>query len=139
MKQQGDTRDFEKLAWNDKCKILQSNPVTVARMFDNRFHTFLQKVTLSTSEPIGKVIYYFYRIEFKRRGSTHTYCLFCLENPQSSEKITKFHINTKTKNYIILWTVEQNSENHVKRKEPFADSISKDHPHPTVKSFISKP
>lgn len=102
MKQQGDTRDFEKLTWNDKCKILQSNPVTVARMFDNRFHTFLQKVTLSTSEPIGKVIYYFYRIEFKRRGSTHTYCLFCLENPQSSEKITKFHINTKTKNYIIL-------------------------------------
>lgn len=105
MKQQGDTRDFEYHTWNDKCKILQSNPVTVARMFDNRFHTFLQKVTLSTSEPIGKVIYYFYRIEFKRRGSPHTYCLFCLENPHSSEKIpklVKFDINTKTKNYIIL-------------------------------------
>lgn len=105
MKQQGDTRDFEYHTWNDKCKILQSNPVTVARMFDSRFHTFLQKVTLSTSEPIGKVIYYFYRIEFKRRGSPHTYCLFCLENPHSSEKIpklVKFDINTKTKNYIIL-------------------------------------
>lgn len=63
MTQQGDTRDFEELTWNDKCKLLRSNPVTVARMFDNRFHTFLQKVILLNSEPIDKVIDYFYRVK----------------------------------------------------------------------------
>ena len=58
------------------------------------------------------------------------------ENPKTCE-IPHKHEDQELNN--IVMTVQQNSENHVKRKEPFADSISQDHPHPTVKSFISKP
>ncbi len=64
LKQQGDCRTTEELDWNDKCMLLKSNPVTVARIFDRRFHVFLKEVILSEAQPIGKVVDYFYRIEF---------------------------------------------------------------------------
>ncbi len=59
---------------------LRRNPVTAARMFDHRFHCFLKDVIMSPAQPIGKVIDYFYRIEFQQRGSPHTHCLFWVEN-----------------------------------------------------------
>ena len=43
LKQQGDPRTIEELDWNDKCMILKSNPVTVARIFDRRFHVFFEE------------------------------------------------------------------------------------------------
>ncbi|XP_071486145.1 uncharacterized protein [Diadema antillarum] len=80
LNQQGDRRKANDLDWTDKCKLLKSNPVTVARMFDKRFHAFLNKVILCEAQPIGKIIDYFYRIEFQQRGSPHTHCLFWVEN-----------------------------------------------------------
>ena len=79
LKQQGDTRTIDELDWIDKCMILKSNPVTVARMFDRRFHVFLKEVIMSDANPIGKVNDYFYRVEFQMRGSPHTHCLFWIE------------------------------------------------------------
>ena len=80
LKQQGDSRTIEELDWNDKCMILKSNPVTVARIFDRRFHMFLKEVIMSEANPIGKVKDYFYRVEFQMRGSPHTHCLFWIED-----------------------------------------------------------
>ncbi|XP_071952879.1 uncharacterized protein [Antedon mediterranea] len=80
LSQTGDQRNIDDLEWADKCNLLKSNPVTVARMFDNRFHTFLQNVILSESQPIGKVTDYFYRIEFQMRGSPHVHMLAWVEN-----------------------------------------------------------
>lgn len=51
------------------------------------------------------------------------------ENPKTCE-IRHKHEDQEL--YNIVMTVQQNSENHVTRKEPFADSISQDHPHPTI-------
>ena len=80
MQQENDKRSFEDLTWNDKSEILKNNPVTVARMFDKRFHVFLQDVILGPNEPIGKIKDYFYRVEFQQRGSPHVHCLFWVEN-----------------------------------------------------------
>ncbi len=80
LRQQGDSRDVNDLDWNEKCNVLRSNPVTAARMFDKRFHTFLRDVIMSKAKPIGKVKDYFYRVEFQQRGSPHTHCLFWIEN-----------------------------------------------------------
>ena len=80
MQQENDKRSFEDLTWNDKSEILKSNPVTVARMFDKRFHVFLQDVILGPNEPIGKIKDYFYRVEFQQRGSPHVHYLFWVEN-----------------------------------------------------------
>ena len=78
-----DRRKFSELEWADKCNLLKSNPVTVARMFDQRFHSFMKQVILSESHPIGKVKDYFYRIEYQKRGSAHAHVLFwCEDTPQ---------------------------------------------------------
>ena len=95
LRQQGDSRDIDDLDWNDKCKLFRSNPVTVARMFDKRFHSFLKNVIISRDQPIGKVKDYFYRVEFQQRGSPHTHCLFWIENAprlgvDSDEEVIKF-------------------------------------------------
>lgn len=93
-------------------------------MFDNRFHTFLQKVILSNSE---------------FRGSPHTQCLFCLENaPKFRENPETCEIPNKHEDqYIhcnILMTVQQHSENHSRNGCRF------NFPRPSSeKYFISKP
>ena len=95
LKQQGDPRTIVDLDWNEKCMILKSNPVTVARIFDRRFHVFLKEVIMSDANPIGKVKDYFYRVEFQMRGSPHTHCLFWIEDApklsdDSDDKVVEF-------------------------------------------------
>ncbi|XP_041863244.1 uncharacterized protein LOC121653673 isoform X1 [Melanotaenia boesemani] len=80
LKQEGRTQTFEELEWTDRCDLLRRNPVTAARMFDFRWHCFLKEVLMSSSNPIGKIIDYFYRVEFQCRGSPHVHCLFWIEN-----------------------------------------------------------
>jgi hypothetical protein len=53
------------LDWSDKCGLVRRNPVTAARMFDHRWHSFLRNVILSPAQPIGKIKDYFYRVEFQ--------------------------------------------------------------------------
>jgi len=66
LKQQGDNRKFSDLDWKAKCDILRSNPVTVARMFDHRFHLFLKEVIMSNAQPIGKVLITFIELNFSK-------------------------------------------------------------------------
>ena len=53
--EEGDTRQVDDLDWSEKCGILRRNPVTAARMFDHRFHLFLNQVIMSPAQPIGKI------------------------------------------------------------------------------------
>ncbi|XP_062613488.1 uncharacterized protein LOC134275232 [Saccostrea cucullata] len=80
LRQQNDTRDPCILDWSEKNEVLRSNPVTVARMFEHRFHVFQTEVIFSPSEPIGKVSDFFQRVEFQQRGSPHMHCLYWIEN-----------------------------------------------------------
>ena len=79
LRQQCDDRKVDDMDWTEKSEILRSNPVTVARMFEHRFHVFLRDVIMSPSEPIGKVVDYFQRVEFQQRGSPHMHCLFWID------------------------------------------------------------
>ncbi|XP_029976984.1 uncharacterized protein LOC115409845 isoform X4 [Salarias fasciatus] len=72
--------NVDEMDWSQKCNLLNNNPVTAARMFDHRFRSFLHDVIMSPAQPIGKIIDYFYRVEFQQRGSPHTHCLFWVEN-----------------------------------------------------------
>ena len=94
MKQNNDNRQFEKLTKNDLNAILRSNPVTVARMFDHRVQVFLNKL-FNNSDYIGRVLDYFYRVEFQTRGSAHIHCIIWIENApkyeiDSNETVTEF-------------------------------------------------
>lgn len=80
LRQRNDGRNPDELDWTAKNEILRSNPVTVARMFEHRFHIFQRDVINSPSEPIGKISDFFQRVEFQQRGSPHMHCLLWVEN-----------------------------------------------------------
>ncbi|KAK3100323.1 hypothetical protein FSP39_018128 [Pinctada imbricata] len=92
--QQNSDKDFYDLDWTQKSKLLKNDPVSVARMFDHRFHLFLKMIIFSELEPIGKVTDYFYRVEFQQRGSPHVHCLFWIEDApkieDGREKVSMF-------------------------------------------------
>ncbi|VDI56034.1 Hypothetical predicted protein [Mytilus galloprovincialis] len=155
LKQQGDMRNTENMTWDEKCKVLCSNPVTAARMFDNRFHKFLKNVIMSEAQPIGKIIDYFYRVEFQQRGSPHTHCLFWVENAPKFGEVENDEIITFIDKYIsceipdekedkelhdIVMAVHQHSKKHSKSCKKKGTVCRFNFPRPpSNRTFISEP
>ena len=155
LQQQGDTRKAENLDWTEKSSILRSNPVTVARMFEHRFHVFLYEVILSPAEPIGKIKDYFYRVEFQQRGSPHVHCLFWVENApnllNNSEKDVSEFIDRyitcsipdesdDSKLHACVQQVQQHSKKHSKSCRKGGKECRFNFPRPpSCKTFISSP
>ena len=77
-KQQGEQVNFEELDWPTKCKILRSNPVTTMRMFDKRVDE-LYKFFKSAAQPLGKLVDFFYRLEWQHRGSPHIHSILWID------------------------------------------------------------
>ena len=63
------------LSYNERCSMLNVNPVVVAKHFQYRVETFFTEILLTNANPIGKIIYYALRIEFQMRGSPHLHAL----------------------------------------------------------------
>ena len=82
--------EIDNLSYNEKCSLLNLNPVIVAKHFQHRVETFFKDVLLSNSQPIGKILYYALRIEFQMRGSPHLHSLIwtsdCPELKDGSEE-----------------------------------------------------
>jgi hypothetical protein len=72
--------ELDNLTWEEKCRLIQSDPVTCARHFDYQFNTFLKDFLRSELAPLGKIKDWFYRVEYQQRGSPHTHMLIWLEN-----------------------------------------------------------
>ncbi|VDI67925.1 Hypothetical predicted protein [Mytilus galloprovincialis] len=155
LKQQGDMRNTENMTWDEKCKVLCSNPVTAARMFNHRFHIFLKDVIMSDAEPIGKIIDYFYRVEFQQRGSPHTHCLFWVENAPKYGEDDNEEVMSFIDKYVtceipdekvdkelhdIVMEVHQHSKNHSKTCKKKGTVCRFNFPRPpSTKTFISEP
>ena len=71
--------ELNNLTRDDRCRLIQSDPVTCARHFDFQFNTFLKDVLTSGLAPVGKVKDWFYRVEYQQRGSPHIHMLIWLE------------------------------------------------------------
>ena len=63
------------LSYINRCNMVNTNSVIVAKHFQHRVETFFCEVLLSKVNPIGKIIYYALRIEFQMRGSPHLHSL----------------------------------------------------------------
>lgn len=63
------------LSYIDRCNMVNTNSVIVAKHFQHRVETFFCEVLLSKVNPIGTIIYYALRIEFQMRGSPHLHSL----------------------------------------------------------------
>ena len=72
--------ELENLNWEEKSRLIQSDPVTCARHFDYQINQFIQNFLLSTEAPLGKIADWFYRVEYQQRGSPHIHMLIWLEN-----------------------------------------------------------
>ncbi len=59
------------LNWEDKSRLIQSDPVTCARHFDYQFNQFIQNFLSSGAAPPGKIADWFYRVAYQQRGSPH--------------------------------------------------------------------
>ena len=67
--------ELENLNWEEKSKLIQSDPVTCARHFDYQINQFIQSFLLSKSAPLGKI-----QVEYQQRGSPHIHMLIWLED-----------------------------------------------------------
>ena len=72
--------ELDNLTWEEKSRLIQSDPVTCARYFDFQFNTFLKDVLMSELAPLGKIKDWFYRVEYQQRGSPHIHMLIWLDN-----------------------------------------------------------
>ena len=67
--------EVEALSYDERCRLLNLNPVIVAKHFQYRVETFFTEILLANANPIGKIVYYALRIEFQMRGSPHLHAL----------------------------------------------------------------
>ncbi|XP_062618486.1 uncharacterized protein LOC134280065 [Saccostrea cucullata] len=155
LRQQNDVRDPENLDWSEKNETLRKNPVTVARMFEHRFHVFQRDVISSPAQPIGKVVDYFQRVEFQQRGSPHMHCLYWVENAPKLDEHGEESVCDFIDKYVscelpsetedpelrnIVLAVQQHSKKHSKscRKKGTECRFNFPRP-PSLRTFISSP
>lgn len=141
--------------WETHCKIIASNPVTAARMFEHRVQSFITQVILSPAQPIGHVIDYFYRVEFQQRGWPHIHCLFWVKDAplygqSPTEEIEQFidryiscklpSESTEPQLYEKVQNLQMHSKNHSRSCRKGNKTCRFHFPRvPSKRTFISKP
>ena len=74
------------LSWETRSRLVQSDPVTCVRHFDQRVTQFIETVLKSPHSPLGILQDFFYRVEFQQRGSPHIHMLAWIqESPKYGE------------------------------------------------------
>ena len=63
------------LSWETRSRLVQSDPVSCVRHFDQRVTQFIETVLKSPHSPMGILQDFFYRVEFQQRGSPHIHML----------------------------------------------------------------
>ena len=106
-------KELEHLTWQEKTKLVQKDPVTCSRYFDHRVQEFINTVLKSSCEPIGKLIDYFYRVEFQQRGSPHIHMLVWIENAPTLETNSEGEIVQFVDKYLTCNTDNEKTANLV--------------------------
>ena len=106
-------KELENLSWQEKTKLVQKDPVTCSRYFDHRVQEFLNTVLKSSCEPIGKLLDYFYRVEFQQRGSPHIHMLIWIENAPTLETNSEREIVQFVDKYLTCNTDNEKTANLV--------------------------
>ena len=64
--------DIAALKYEQKVTMLRNDPLLTAQHFDHRLRVFFTNLLMYVST-LGKIMEYFYRIEFQMRGSPHAH------------------------------------------------------------------
>ena len=136
-RQQGEDVDFEGLDWSAKCDILRSNPVTAMRMFDKRVEALFRDLILSPAEPLGRVVDFFYRVEFQHRGSPHIHCLIWVDGAPVFEEDDDQTVLDFVSKYITAQLPDPHSQPDLYKKVTEVQTHSKNHSRTCFKSCSS--
>ena len=68
------------MSWQKKSELIQGDPVTCARCFQNMVNRFIADFLKSGLTPIGEIMDFSYRFEFQQRDSPHIHALFWIKN-----------------------------------------------------------
>ncbi|XP_033741835.1 uncharacterized protein LOC117328415 [Pecten maximus] len=91
---------LQNMTWQDKTRLVQQDPVTCARHFDNRVLQFINIVLKSDHAPLGELDDYFYRVEFQHRGSPHIHMLMWIKNSPKYKSSSESEIVQFVEKYI---------------------------------------
>ena len=120
--------------FEEKTKLLRTNPVLAARMFERRLNNFMNLFIKGNACSLGPVEDWFYRIEMQMRGSPHAYMPLWVKDAskykgsntdeKTREEIVKFcdkYITTyfpsrseNAKLHDTIHDVQKHSRNHSK-------------------------
>ena len=68
----------EALSYNEKCSMLNLNPVVVAKHYQYWVEMLFKEVLMTNANPIGKIIYYDSKLhELVSTYQKHTHCETC--------------------------------------------------------------
>lgn len=113
--QQREEVNFEELDWSTKCDILRSNLVTTMCMFNKHVEAF-RDLILCPAPPLGKVIDYFYRVEFQHRGSPQIHCLLWVEGAPVFEEDDDLTVCNFVSKYITAQLPDPHTQPELYRK-----------------------
>ena len=83
--------ELSKMSYEERCNLLNSNPVLLARHFQYRVETFFKEIIVNG--PFEKVEYYAIRVEFQVKGSPHIHsCLWVNGAPKLSSSTKEEYI-----------------------------------------------
>ena len=87
--------EISDMMYNEKCNMLNSNSVIVAKHFQYRLEWLFKDVLLGSGDPVEKILYDVIRIEFQFRGSPHAHCFIWIKdcpilNEESTEDFIRF-------------------------------------------------
>ena len=136
-RQQGEQVDFESLDWTVKCEILRSNPVTCMRLFDKRVEALFRDLLLSNAQPLGKVIDFFYRVEFQHRGSPHIHAMLWVDGAPELDVCDDQTVCDFVDRYISAQLPDPETQPELFQKVSEVQKHSKNHTRSCFKSVNS--
>ena len=72
--------EIQDMTYDEKCKMLNSNPVVVAKNFQYRLECLFRDVLMGSGNPVGELLYHAIRIEFQFQGSPHAHCFIWIKD-----------------------------------------------------------
>ena len=85
--------EIQHMTYDEKCKMLNSNPVVVAKHFQYRLECLFRDVLMGSGNPVGELLHHAIRIEFQFGGSSHAhYFIWIKDCPVLTDDNIEFFI-----------------------------------------------
>lgn len=98
-------KEILEMSYLDKCRLLNSNPVLLARHFQYRVEVFFKEIIVDG--PLGKVKYHAIRAEFQVRGSPHIHSFLWVIGAPVISKLTKEEYRSKFNTFALMSKIQE--------------------------------